>query len=46
MLKGHDGSYTSLYTLNYTPTTGLIDFRDQALLEFETRIYNNIKLST
>jgi len=46
MLKGHDGSYTSLYTLDYTPATGLTDFRDQALLEFETRIYNNLKLST
>ena len=46
MLRGHDGSYTSLYTLDYTPETGLTDFRDQALLEFETRIYNNIKLST
>mgnify|MGYP003630375125 FL=1 len=46
MLKGHDGSYTSLYTLDYTPATGLTDFRDQVLLEFETRIYNNIKLST
>ena len=46
MLRGHDGSYTSLYTLDYTPATGLTDFRDQALLEFETRIYNNIKLST
>lgn len=46
MLRGHDGSYTSLYTIDYTPETGLTDFRDQALLEFETRIYNNIKLST
>ena len=46
MLKGHDGSYTSLYTLDYTPATGLTDPRDQALLEFETRIYNNLKLST
>jgi len=46
MLRGHDGSYTSLYTLDYTPATGLQDFRDEALLEFETRIYNNIKLST
>ena len=46
MLRGHDGSYTSLYSLDYTPETGLTDFRDQALLEFETRIYNNIKLST
>ena len=46
MLRGHDGSYTSLYTLGYTTATGLTDFRDQALLEFEDRIYNNIKLST
>ena len=46
MLRGHDGSYTSLYSLDYTPAVGLTDFRDQALLEFETRIYNNIKLST
>ena len=46
MLRGHDGSYTSLYTLDYTPASGLQDFRDKALLEFETRIYNNIKLST
>ena len=46
MLRGHDGSYTSLYTIDYSPSTGLTDFRDQALLEFETRIYNNIKLST
>ena len=45
MLRGHDGSYTSLYG-DYSPEYGLIDFRDQALLEFETRIYNNLKLST
>ena len=45
-IKGHDGSYTKLYG-DYYPVTGiLVDFRDQALLEFETRIYNNIKLST
>ena len=45
-ILGHDGSYTKLYG-DYNPTTGtLIDYRDQALLEFETRIYNNLKLST
>ena len=45
-IKGHDGSYTKLYG-DYFPDTGiLVDYRDQALLEFETRIYNNIKLST
>ena len=34
IIKGHDGSET--------PTFG--DLRDQVLLEFETRIYNNLKL--
>lgn len=44
-IKGHDGSYTKLYG-DYNPTLGvLVDYRDQALLEFETRIYNNLKLS-
>jgi hypothetical protein len=44
-IRGHDGSYTKLYG-DYNETLGiLIDFRDQALLEFETRIYNNLKLS-
>jgi hypothetical protein len=43
-ILGHDGSYTRLYG-DYNPTTGLlVDFRDQALLEFEQRIYNNLKL--
>jgi hypothetical protein len=45
-IKGHDGSYTKLYG-DYIPEADvLVDFRDQALLEFEKRIYNNIKLST
>lgn len=45
-IKGHDGSFTKLYG-DYNATLGvLIDFRDQALLEFELRIYNNLKLST
>lgn len=43
-IVGHDGSYTKLYG-DYNPTTGLTDYRDKALLEFETRIYNNLKLS-
>lgn len=42
---GHDGSFTKLYG-NYDPTTGqLDDIRDQVLLEYETRVYNNLKLS-
>ena len=44
-IVGHDGSYTKLYG-EYNTTLGLIDFRDQVLLEFETRVYNNLKLST
>jgi len=44
-IVGHDGSFTKLYG-NYDPVTGkLIDFRDQVLLEYETRVYNNLKLS-
>ena len=43
-ILGHDGSYTRLYG-DYDPVTGLlVDFRDQALLEFEQRVYNNLKL--
>jgi hypothetical protein len=45
-IKGHDGSFTKLYG-DYNPQTDvLVDFRDQALLEFEKRVYNNVKLST
>ena len=45
-VRGHDGSFTKLYG-DYDPVLGvLIDFRDQALLEFELRVYNNLKLST
>ena len=44
-IVGHDGSYTKLYG-NYNPETGALDdFRDQALLEYETRVYNNLKIS-
>ena len=44
-ILGHDGSYNKLYG-DYDPTIGvLVDFRDQALLEYETRVYNNLKLS-
>ena len=44
-IVGHDGSYNKLYG-SYNSTTGqLTDFRDQVLLEFEKRIYNNLKLS-
>jgi hypothetical protein len=43
---GHDGSKSKLYG-NYDPATGnLDDFRDIALLEFEKRVYNNLKVSS
>jgi hypothetical protein len=45
-IKGHDGSFTKLYGEYIAETDTLIDFRDQALLEFEKRIYNNVKLDT
>ena len=44
-IRGHDGSYTKLYG-DYIPAADLlVDFRDQALLEFEKRVYNNLKLT-
>lgn len=44
-IRGHDGSYCKLYG-DYDPITGiLVDFRDQALLEYELRVYNNLKVS-
>ncbi len=44
-IQGHDGSYNKLYG-EYSEVYGMpLDFRDQALLEYETRVYNNIKLS-
>lgn len=44
-ILGHDGSYNKLYGEYLSESNLLVDYRDQVLLEFETRIYNNIKLS-
>lgn len=45
-IVGHDGSYSRLYG-NYDPVTGIFDdFRDMALFEFETRVYNNLKIDS
>jgi hypothetical protein len=45
-IKGHDGSYNKLYGSYDTDLGILEDFRDQGLLEFELRVYNNIKVGT
>lgn len=45
-IKGHDGSYNKLYGDYDAELNILEDFRDQGLLEFEKRIYNNLKLSS
>jgi len=42
-IVGHDGSYNRLYG-DYIDGQ-LTDLRDKALLEYETRVYNNLKLS-
>ncbi len=42
-ILGHDGSYNKLYG---TYTNGVLsDFRDKVLLEFESRVYNNLKVT-
>lgn len=42
-IRGHDGSYNKLYG---TYVNGrLDDFRDIVLLEFEQRVYNNLKVT-
>jgi hypothetical protein len=44
-IVGHDGSFNKLYGSYDSPTSTLVDFRDQVLLEYEIRVYNNLKLS-
>lgn len=44
-IKGHDGSYNRLYGDYDQVNNTLVDFRDQALFEFEMRVYNNLKIS-
>ena len=44
-ILGHDGSYNKLYGEYDTLTGQLQDFRDQVLLEYEKRVYNNLKLN-
>ena len=42
-IQGHDGSYTKLYGAYNSGY--LEDFRDRVLFEFESRIYNNLKVN-
>ena len=44
-IKGHDGSYNKLYGNYDVLTDTLDDFRDSVLLEFEKRVYNNLKVT-
>lgn len=42
-ILGHDGSYNKLYG---SYTNGVLnDFKDKVLFEFESRVYNNLKVS-
>jgi hypothetical protein len=43
VVQGHDGSITIAFTSTDQYNTGNIDVRDQVLLEFEKRIYDNLK---
>lgn len=45
VIQGHDGSLTRAYTTVANAAVNNFDFRDLALLEFEKRVYNNIKTS-
>lgn len=43
VIQGHDGSITRAYTTVVNAAANNFDFRDLALLEFEKRVYNNLK---
>ena len=43
VIQGHDGSLTVAYTSVKDADQGVYDYRDTVLLEFEKRVYNNIK---
>lgn len=43
-IRGHDGSLFRTYG-NYTVGDVVSDYRDNIILEFEKRVYNNIKIS-
>jgi hypothetical protein len=43
VIQGHDGSLTRAYTTAANAAIDNFDFRDLALLEYEKRVYNNLK---
>ena len=43
VVQGHDGSITIAFTSTDQFNNGRIDIRDQVLLEFEKRVYDNLK---
>jgi hypothetical protein len=45
VIQGHDGSITLAYTTVANAAIGNYDFRDLALLEYERRVFNNIKVT-
>jgi hypothetical protein len=44
MIQGHDGSLIKAYG-TYDPSNEVVDYRDSIILEFEKRVYNNIKVT-
>jgi hypothetical protein len=44
VIQGHDGSLTIAFTSIEDFEKGQIDYRDAVLLEYETRVYNNLKI--
>ncbi len=44
VIQGHDGSITIAFTSLEDYAAGKIDYRDAVILEYETRIYNNLKI--
>jgi hypothetical protein len=44
VIQGHDGSLTVAFTSIEDFEIGRIDYRDAVLLEYETRVYNNLTI--
>jgi hypothetical protein len=44
VIQGHDGSITVAFTSMEEFAAGQIDYRDAVILEYETRVFNNLKV--